>query len=65
MTFTSSSTAKNFAFLLGPNYRDKLKNVEIASIGPVTTATLSELGLTPAIEAEQSNIESLVRAIHA
>ena len=62
-TFTSSSTATNLASLLGPEYRDKLAGVKLASIGPVTTATLEELGLEPAVQAQTASIEGLVDAI--
>jgi uroporphyrinogen III methyltransferase/synthase len=62
-TFTSSSTAKNFASLLGPDYAEKLKGVKIASIGPITTATLRELKLEPTVQAETFNVEGLVRAM--
>ena len=61
ITFTSSSTAKNFVTLLGCDYRDKLKGVKIASIGPITTATLRELGLEPDAQAETFNVGGLVR----
>ncbi len=63
ITFTSSSTAKNFTTLLGGDFRDKLKGVKIASIGPITTATLRELGLEPDAQAETFNVGGLVRAI--
>jgi uroporphyrinogen III methyltransferase/synthase len=63
VTFTSSSTAKNLAALLGPDYRAKLAGVRIASIGPVTSATLKELGLEPTVVASTSNIDGLVEAI--
>jgi uroporphyrinogen III methyltransferase / synthase len=63
VTFTSSSTARNFATLLGPDYRDKLQGVRIASIGPITTQTLTELGLAPTIQADQFNIDGLVGAL--
>ena len=33
VTFTSSSTARNFATLLGPDYAAKLSRIKIASIG--------------------------------
>ncbi len=65
VTFTSSSTARNFVALLGADYRAKLEGVKLASIGPVTTATMKELGLTPTIEAQVSNIDGLVAAIAA
>jgi uroporphyrinogen III methyltransferase/synthase len=63
ITFTSSSTARNFISLLGPDYLQKLATVKLASIGPVTTNTLKEAGLTPAVQAASFNIDGLVRAI--
>jgi uroporphyrinogen III methyltransferase/synthase len=63
LTFTSSSTAKNFAALLGTDYAAKLQGVRIASIGPITTETLAKLGLTPSVQAETFNIDGLVQAI--
>lgn len=63
VTFTSSSTARNFVKLLGETYREKLAGVRIASIGPITTATLRELGLEPTIQAETFNIDGLVDSL--
>jgi len=63
VTFASSSTARNFVGLLGRQYAKSLKGVSIASIGPVTTATLTELGLAPRVEAKPYTIEGLVDAI--
>jgi uroporphyrinogen III methyltransferase/synthase len=63
VTFTSSSTAKNFVKLLGKNYLEKLAGVGIASIGPITTATLKELGMAPTAVAEDANLDGLVEAI--
>ena len=63
ITFTSSSTAKNFTQLLGHSYKEQLKGVRIASIGPVTTATLNDLGLPPALQADTYDIDGLVNAI--
>jgi uroporphyrinogen III methyltransferase/synthase len=63
ITFTSSSTVKNFARLIGDDYRSKLANVKLASIGPITTQTIEELGLKPAVQAEASSVGSLVKAI--
>jgi|SRR5580658_1669997 uroporphyrinogen-III synthase len=68
VTFTSSSGAKNFAELLG-NFRAGsrgaawLKQVQFASIGPVTSATLRELQLPAAIEAREFTMGGLIRAI--
>lgn len=59
VTFTSSSTAENF-FKLGLPWPDGCK---AASIGPVTTATLKELGRAPSITAKTHDINGLVEAI--
>jgi uroporphyrinogen-III synthase len=63
VTFTSSSTARNFAELLGNSRARSLKNVQFASIGPVTSATLRELDLPVAIEAREFTMGGLIRAI--
>ena len=62
ITFTSSSTAKNFATALGGKHA-LLQGIDLASIGPVTSATLRELGLAPTIEAREYTMEGLVQAI--
>jgi uroporphyrinogen-III synthase len=73
VTFTSSSTAKNFAELMGKTLMNKtvagsagagwLKRVQFASIGPVTSATLGELGMRPSVEAKEFTMGGLIRAI--
>lgn len=63
VTFTSSSTASNFAELLGNARVRSLKNVQFASIGPVTSATLRGLELPVAIEAREFTMGGLIRAI--
>jgi uroporphyrinogen-III synthase len=70
ITFTSSSTVKNFVALLGlRSARAALKKsaghhgVHAASIGPVTSATLREFGLPVDIEAKEYTIPGLVAAI--
>jgi uroporphyrinogen-III synthase len=63
VTFTSSSTARNFSELLGNSCARKLKDVQFASIGPVTSATLRELDLPVAIEAKEFTMGGLIRAI--
>jgi uroporphyrinogen-III synthase len=63
VTFTSSSTVKNFAELLGKAPVSDMKDVQFASIGPVTSATLRELQLLPAIEAREFTMGGLIRAI--
>ncbi len=63
VTFTSSSTATNFLSLLGQDQRELLRDVRLASIGPVTSATLRNAGLEPDVEAREYTMEGLVRAI--
>lgn len=63
ITFTSSSTVKGFLSLLGPDAKATLGNVKLASIGPITSETLRDLGFVPTIEADTFNIEGLVNAI--
>ncbi len=63
ITFSSSSTVKNFLSLLGTDYRNRLSRTKLASIGPITTATLKEAGLAPTAEARTFNIDGLIDAI--
>src|SRR5438309_4314085 len=66
ITFTSSSTARNFLTLLGARLdRSVLDGIKIASIGPVTSATLRDLGLRVDIEAREYTMQGLVEAIAA
>lgn len=64
VTFTSSSTVKNFIALVG-RPRAALRDIRMASIGPVTSATLRECGLTVDIAAKEFTIPGLVDAIVA
>ncbi len=63
VTFTSSSTARNFAELLGNFKSASISHVQFASIGPVTSATLRELQMPVAIEAREFTMGGLIRAI--
>jgi uroporphyrinogen III methyltransferase / synthase len=63
VTFTSSSTATNFLDLLGKENEPTLRAIWLASIGPVTTQTLSAAGFPPAIEAREYTMPGLVFAI--
>jgi len=77
ITFTSSSTARNFVALLGTSRREgrpnhisqsnhiQLDGVRLASIGPVTSSTLRQLGLPEDIEARKYTIPGLIKAIVA
>jgi len=62
VTFTSSSTVRNFVALLGPRHA-MLDGIRLASIGPVTSSTLRELRLRVDIEAKEFTIPGLVEAI--
>jgi uroporphyrinogen-III synthase len=62
ITFTSSSTVRNFVEAAGV---EALKGMSIASIGPVTSATIREAGLEVAVEATQFDEDGLVKAILA
>ena len=64
VTFTSSSTVKNFVELLGKRRKSSLlEGVHTASIGPVTSTTLRELGLPVDIAAREFTIPGLVTAV--
>jgi uroporphyrinogen III methyltransferase/synthase len=64
ITFTSSSTVKNFHAFLPPKSFDSLiQGVTIASIGPITADTARNLGFDVHIVAESYTIPGLCRAI--
>ena len=64
ITFTSSSTARNFKALLPPDdFKNLLDGVTIASIGPITTDTATELGFDVHITAQTYTIAGLCDAI--
>jgi uroporphyrinogen III methyltransferase/synthase len=66
VTFSSSSTVHNFvAAISEPRRAAVLANVRAASIGPVTSATLQEYGISIAVDSEVSTIPGLTQAIIA
>ena len=69
VTFTSSSTVTNFLAMLKADSKDELKKlfnkVQIAAIGPVTTATVAEHGLNVAVQPEKYTIADMVQSIVA
>jgi uroporphyrinogen III methyltransferase/synthase len=74
ITFTSSSTARQFVALLegakaagddGRTLAERLAAAALCSIGPVTSETLRELGLPVAVQALESTAAGLVAAIAA
>jgi len=59
VTFTSSSTVTNFCDAVGPD----AARVRVVSIGPVTSDTARERGLTVHAEADPHTIDGLVDAV--
>ena len=62
VTFTSSSTVRNFMTLL-QNDMSLIEKMTVACIGPVTADTAAELGIKADIVAEEYTIDGLVKAI--
>ena len=65
VTFSASSTVSNLALLVGGPQRlqQLLKDVAVISIGPVTSRTCRELGLTVAVEPPEATLDSMVCAL--
>ena len=61
ITFTSSSTVSNFIGAVGG--AAALAGVRVASIGPITSATLRGYGIEPTVEAKTYTVEGIVEAI--
>jgi uroporphyrinogen III methyltransferase/synthase len=59
VTFTSSSTVRNFVELVGT----EIGGATVASIGPITSATAREFGLPVHVEASEHTIPGLIAAI--
>jgi uroporphyrinogen-III synthase len=65
VTFTSASTATNLLALLEAAHLTLPDTVVRASIGPITSRALRDLGLPPHLEASESTIPALVAALAA
>jgi uroporphyrinogen III methyltransferase/synthase len=65
VTFTSSSTVRNFVELLGgrDRVRPLLAGVVVACIGPITAHTAEEHGLTVTVMPDENTVPALARAI--
>lgn len=64
VTFTSSSTVRNFAELFGTNDLSRLlAGVRVACIGDITASTAAEFGLQTHIQPNEFTTEALARAI--
>jgi len=62
LSFTSSSTARNF-FELMPDFKQHNKNPIIACIGPITAKTVKDFGFKTEIISKQYTVEDLVNEI--
>lgn len=62
---TSSSTATELCKLIGDDAPERLRDVTLASIGPITTKTAQDLGLDIAVTAELSTVPGLIAALEA
>ncbi len=65
ITFTSASTATNLFNLLEAADLTLPAGIALASIGPITSNTLRELGHYPQIEASEPTIPALIAALEA
>jgi uroporphyrinogen-III synthase len=63
ITFTSASTARNLCALLEAANLALPPNITLASIGPITSQALRDLGHEPTIEASEPTIAALVQAL--
>ncbi len=65
VTFTSSSTVRNFVDMVGgaDAAKDLLKPVAVACIGPITAKTVEEYGLTVSILSRENTVPALAEAI--
>ena len=63
ITFASSSTVRNFVEIIGKENLDKLENIKVISIGPVTTQTAKELNLKVYKEADVATIDGMISTI--
>jgi uroporphyrinogen III methyltransferase/synthase len=63
LTFTASSTVENFVALLDAAELARARQIAVASIGPLTTATAERLGFKVVIEPDNSTLDDMVEAI--
>lgn len=63
LTFTASSTVDNFTALLDPATLERARQVPVASIGPLTTATAEKHGFKVVVEPDRSTLDDMVKAI--
>ncbi len=65
VTFTSSSTVTNFMELVEPANRERLSQVALACIGPITADTLKQYGFTASVIPKDYTVEALAEGIES
>ena len=63
ITFASSSTVTNFVELIGKKNINKLEGIKVISIGPITSNTAKDLGITIYKEAATATIDAMIEII--
>jgi len=67
VTFTSSSTVRNFLTMVDAKDQEELERlmdgVSIAAIGPITAKTIANSGLKVDVQPEQYTIDAMVQKI--
>lgn len=63
LTFTASSTVRNFVDLLDADALALARGIPVASIGPLTSATARNLGFNVAVEPQNATLDEMVAAI--
>jgi hydroxymethylbilane synthase len=64
LTFTSSSTVRNFVAQMGEDAAQRLaKNAIVAVIGPITAQTAHEVGLPVTLQAETHTTDGLIESL--
>jgi uroporphyrinogen III methyltransferase/synthase len=67
VTFTSSSTVRNFLTMVDAgseeNLKELLRNVKIAAIGPITAKTVTDNGLKVDVQPQEHTIEGMIEEI--
>lgn len=65
VVFTSPSTARHLAALLGEDHSRRMRDVRIAVIGPVTVAAVVQLGWQVSATAQQPDLDSILAALRS
>lgn len=61
--FTSSQAAKNFFELIDKNLAQKLSELKVCAIGPITAQTLREFGVRVDVMPEEYTVEACLREL--